>query len=193
LLRCYEGLASLKLALVLIAASAVVLGGATLVEKFFGAEAARAAVYGTTWFAGLNVLLFLNILGATLIRFPWKRRQAGFVVVHAGVLVLLAGCLLTRLGGIEAELPVYEGATAQTAYLPARHFELVVYRDPEAPQTIAVPFDPGPFNWSDCTGADAPWYLFPWRLGRRYQGVVPDSDGIRLEVLDYRRDSDPFA
>ena len=50
-----------------------------------------------------------------LIRFPWRRRQAGFVVTHGGILVLLAGCLLTRLCGIEAQLPVFEGQAAHLA------------------------------------------------------------------------------
>ena len=192
LLGFYEGLASLKLAMVLILAAAVVLGAATFVEKFFGAEAARTAVYGTTWFAGLNAFLFLNVLSAMLIRFPWKRRQAGFVVVHAGILVLLAGCLLTRLGGIEAELPVYEQGSAQTAYLPSRHFELEVDRGVPTREVTDVAFKPGPFNWSEYARSDLRWYLWPWRLTRRDNGVLYDSEGIRLEVLDYRRSAHPL-
>ena len=39
------------------------------------------------------LLAFLgdNILCAALIRYPWKKRQTGFVITHAGLLILLAG------------------------------------------------------------------------------------------------------
>ena len=189
LVRLCEAMGSLKLAVVLIVGSAVLLGGATFVEKFFGAPAARDLIYGAWWFVAVNAVLFLNVLCAALFRFPWRRGQIGFLVTHGGILLLLAGCLATRLGGIEAELPVYEEETARTAYLPSRHLELQVYRDsnrPEAANTISVPFDPGPFNWSDY----GRWYLSPWRLAHRDRGVLYDSDGIRLEAIDYCRDSD---
>jgi hypothetical protein len=216
LLRSYEGLASLKLAVVLIAVSAVLLAAVALVDgKFsgrenmsFGTEAVLFGIYRTWGFVALNVLLFLNVLCALLIRFPWRRSQTGFVVLHGGILVLLAGCLLTRLGGIEANLPVFEEGSAHTAYQSSQHFELKVYpnpetavsdpirsgdksdasavQEPEAAETISVPFEPGPFNWSDY----GQWYLLPWRLAQRDRGELYFRDKIRLEVLDYCRDSD---
>ena len=30
------------------------------------------------WFTAINVLLALNVLGAVIIRFPWRWRQSGF-------------------------------------------------------------------------------------------------------------------
>jgi len=219
LLRCYEGLASLKLAVVLVAVFALLLAFAAVVDgKFsgaenasFGNEAMLFGVYRTCGFVALCVLLFLNVLCAALIRFPWKRHQTGFAVTHAGILVLLAGCLLTQWGGVEADLSVYEEGTSHTAYKSNLHFELKVYPDPktaaqvppqtglptgpggaaepEAAETIAVSFAPGPFNWGDL----GRWYLFPWRVARRDRGVLYDQDGIRLEAIDFFRDSDVKA
>ena len=37
-----------------------------------GRELAQWYVYGSPWFVGLLALLGVNILAATLIRFPWK-------------------------------------------------------------------------------------------------------------------------
>jgi hypothetical protein len=209
-------LASLKLAVVLLAVFALLLATAAVVDgKFsgpynrgFGNEAVLLAIYRTWWFVALGVLLFLNVLCATLIRFPWRRQQTGFVVTHAGILVLLVGCLLTQWGGVEADLSVYEEGSSHTAYKSDLDFELKVYPDPktaakappqqaplagragmaapEPAETIMVPFRPGPFNWSDL----GRWYLFPWRWARRDRGVLYDRDGIRLEVLDFLRDSD---
>ena len=56
------------------------------------------------WFAALLGLLALNILAATLARFPWRRGHRGFLLTHAGVLVLLAGAMATFWAGAEGQL-----------------------------------------------------------------------------------------
>jgi ABC-type transport system involved in cytochrome c biogenesis permease subunit len=106
---CFRALASLQLAVVLIAVYAVVLAAATFVEKYHGPAAARAMVYDTAWFAAIHIVLAVNVLCAMLIRLPWRPRQIGFLVTHGGILLLLAGCALTRWAGVEAQLAVYEG------------------------------------------------------------------------------------
>jgi cytochrome c-type biogenesis protein CcsB len=108
-------LASLRLAVVLLALYAGVLAAATLIEKYNGADAARDKVYGTPWFAAIHLLLAVNVLCALAIRFPWRRRM-GFAVTHAGVLVLLAGSLATWRAGVEAQLVVWEGHASHDAY-----------------------------------------------------------------------------
>lgn len=206
-LRLYEALASLKLAVVVIVLSAAVLGWATFIERDFGAAAVRFGIYGAWWFAGLLGLLGLNVLCAALIRFPWKRHQTGFVITHTGILVLLIGCWLSRLGGIDAQMPIFEGTTAGKAFENSQHFELTIYRPAtgspgEAPseesETIRVPFASGPFNWQDygsggvrSAGSPEPRRLsaFPWRLAQRDRGLIYDRDGIQIEVLNYFSDS----
>ncbi len=81
----------------------------------------------------LNVLLAVNVLCALVIRLPWRRRQAGFVLTHVGILVLLAGCLATRQWGIEAQLSVYEGHASHLADEDSYHFELLCRRDDPRP------------------------------------------------------------
>ena len=83
--------ASLKLAVVLLVALAAVLAAATLLEKWRGHEYAQWYVYNSPWFMALVALLALNILAAMIVRFPWRWRHCGFLLAHAGVLVLLAG------------------------------------------------------------------------------------------------------
>ncbi len=112
---CFRRLASLQLAVVVIVVYAVVLAVATFIEKYHGSAAARGAVYDTAWFAAIHVVLAVNMLSAMLIRLPWRRRQIGFLLTHGGILVLLAGCALTRWKGVEAQLSVYEGHAAHVA------------------------------------------------------------------------------
>src|SRR4051794_10825550 len=87
----YRFLASLKLAVLSLSSLALSLAYATWFEKHYGATAVQECIYESAWFSVLLVFLATNILCAALIRFPWKRRQTGFVVTHAGLLVLIFG------------------------------------------------------------------------------------------------------
>jgi hypothetical protein len=192
LLRLYHAVASLQLAVVLLALLCVVLAWATFVESEYGTPAVRFGVYDTWWFIGLNGLLGLNVLAAALIRWPWKRHQTGFVVIHGGILVLLAGCVVGVVGGVDAKLPVAEGTAGYQAYEDTQHFELTVVPTAPAdgdaaaePETVSIPFRGGPFNWDDYTNR----FWFPWHLAHRTRGVLYNRDGILLEALDYCSDS----
>ena len=197
-LALYGLCASLRLAVVLIGAYAVVLACATFIEADYGSEVARFAVYGTWWFVGLNALLGLNVLCAALIRFPWKKHQIGFLVTHAGILVLLVGCAVTWWAGIDARLSIVEGMSSHRAFKDTQHFEVKITpggadgrgASESQAEPIKVPFFPGPFNWDDYRRQ--PWW-FPARLARRSRGVLYDRDGMRLEVLDYHSDSERLA
>src|SRR5208283_3428708 len=107
----FRSLASLKLAVTLIALLAAILAAATFVEADKGRDYARWYFYTQTWFVALLGLLGVNILSAALIRFPWKLRQFGFVVTHTGLLVLLSGSILTFKYGIDAVISLEEGET----------------------------------------------------------------------------------
>ena len=53
--------------------------------------AATEWIYSARWFALLLAFLGMNILCAALIRYPWTKRQTGFVITHAGLLIVIAG------------------------------------------------------------------------------------------------------
>ncbi|MBX7073728.1 MAG: cytochrome c biogenesis protein ResB [Pirellulales bacterium] len=209
----YEFAASLKLAVPLIFALAAVLGWATFVEREYGTRAVQFGLYGSWWFGLLGVLLALNIFFAAVIRYPWKRYQTGFVITHLGLLTLLFGCLLTRRGGIDAQMAIFEDDAGQYAYSGSERIELAIQRSPgdsaEADgkvQVISIPFEGGPFNWADLErmrrlpaisslkidGKLAPTKLLTalpnwvaWNLAPISRGVLYDREGIRVEALDY--------
>lgn len=181
----------MKLAVILIFLCATMLGLATFVESWYGTPAVQFGMYGTWWFGLLNALLALNIFCAAAIRFPWKRYQTGFVITHIGLLTLLFGCLLSRKGGIDAQMPIYEGHMASRAFEDTYHVELDVEQDNVTGRDVSIPPIPlrlGTFNWQDYS-EKLP--IFPWRFVDRHNAgdVLYDSDGIRLEILDYYSDS----
>ena len=53
----------------------------------------------------------MNILCAALIRFPWKKRQIGFVITHTGLLTILAGSYSCLRTSDEGQVGMLEGAS----------------------------------------------------------------------------------
>jgi len=188
ILGAYEFLASLRFAVLLIALLAIVLGLGTFVESGYGTEAVKFGVWNTWWFTLLNAMLAVSIFCAAAIRYPWKRHQTGFVITHIGLLVLLAGCLLSQRGGIDAQIPLLEGEQGSKAFEDSHHFTLEIAADAGRPSATIEPieFRSGPFNWREYW--QQRWWL-PWGLAPRDTGVVYDADGVRLEVLDFYADS----
>ena len=183
---------------ILIFLVAVLLWG-TVVEKNYGATAAKFGIYGAWWFNALGLILGLNSAAALVLRLPWKRQHLGFIIPHIGLIVLLVGCFLSRHYGVEATLAMFEGDSSDLAYKgPAQHveldgqqhFNLRVIADDGREQfgDIVVPFTSGPFSWSDYQ--DGTLFALPWSLAHRDRGVLYDHDGIRLEVLDYLGNSE---
>ncbi len=194
LARMLGFLGSAAFATVIIAAGATVLGWATWLESRWGTAAVQFGVYRSTWFALLVGLLGLNVLSAALVRFPWRKKQTGFLLVHAGILLLLVGCWLTRQGGVDGQMSLLEGDGSSTVLEPDMHFELAVVSgraDGDASghdgvaEIFEIPFRPGPFNWDDYGDLAR----FPWALVGRDRGVLFDRDGVKLETLDYYSDS----
>jgi len=90
LLRIYSFLASIEFGIVLLILFCLILGVTTFIANRYNESIAQFGVYGTNWFACLCGLLGLNVLLAMLIRYPWHRRQVGFLMVHLGILTMLA-------------------------------------------------------------------------------------------------------
>ena len=205
LLGIFEFLASLRLAVVLLSLGAAVLAWATFsIERNWGTPATHFAVYGSWWFALLLGLLAVNVFASAAIRFPWKRYQTGFVLIHSGILVLLLGALLSKMYGVGGQLWVVEGRRSNRAYEERKIIRLAVTdratdsasdeneRSQESDKNersqetvIDIPFRCGPFSWCDYSKMA----VFPWRLASLDRGVLYDKDGIKVEALDYYADS----
>jgi hypothetical protein len=148
----YRFLASLKLAVICLLSLAFVLGYGTFYESWYGTKAVQEAVYQSKWFAMLLAFLGTNILCAALIRFPWKKRQTGFVITHAGLLIVLAGSLYSFYSGDEGQVALLEGESAKTMVRTDAPVIRLHALDPETKEPVfpeyVLPFRPGAFAWS---------------------------------------------
>ncbi len=162
--------ASTKLAVLLLVVISAVLAGATLLEAGRGREYAQWYVYKNPWFMALLGLLALNIFAATLSRFPWRRGKRAFVLTHVGVLVVLAGALITYVAGVEGQLAVQEGQFGDTAVLTDQCQLTTVWGRHENQPPSAFIFERGPTDWPEGQTLD---------LG--------SLGGVQLKVLKFLR------
>jgi hypothetical protein len=116
-LRAFGWFSSLYLAASLLSVLTVVITVATWYEKHYGREAVAIHIYQAPWFDALFLLLAVNVLGAALVRWPWKRRHAGFVTVHAGLLMVIAGFWTSGHDRLDGMLRTEPGKEATEIFL----------------------------------------------------------------------------
>ncbi|MBN2450422.1 MAG: cytochrome c biogenesis protein ResB [Lentisphaeria bacterium] len=115
---------SIRFGAVLLLLLMVAMGGATVHESLHGTAAARTAFYGAGWFQVLLGLLAVNVAAAAAARFPYRRRHVPFLMVHGGIVVVLAGALATRLFGIRGQLALVTGETGTEFAVPGERLLL---------------------------------------------------------------------
>jgi len=140
-------LASLKLSIVLLVLPAAAVGYGIFLEGAEGPESAQWYVYGRGWFIGLLGVLAANIAAATLTRLPRHWSQAGLAIARVGLLVLLAGFILTLTRGIDGRLILRRNETAKTVMLPHRSQLTLLSRRGSDVQSTELCFSPGPADW----------------------------------------------
>ncbi len=84
----------------------------TSMEAARGTSFAQKVFYQTRWFDFLIALLWINIFCSTVIRFPFRKEQVGFLITHIGILGILASALVMKHAGIDGQLALAEGQTA---------------------------------------------------------------------------------
>lgn len=126
---------SVKLAVPLMLALAVIVAVGTIYESRYNAQIASLHIYRSFWFQGLLCLLWVNIFCATVSRLPFRKGHTGFVITHIGLLTLLIGSLMTSIFGIDGNLRILVGKRDRTVYLP----DLVLKVWPEKEGAISGP------------------------------------------------------
>ncbi len=98
--------ASIGLALVILMALGVLCAWGSIVESRYDAYYAHQKVYASVWMHLVLGLLCLNLIAVMIDRWPWRVRHAPFLLAHVGILVLLAGALMTRIWGVDGSIYV---------------------------------------------------------------------------------------
>jgi len=180
-------LASLRLTVVLFALAMVLILAGTVAQKYQGNWAVVDEYFRSLWFmmpigiAGVKVpfvggytlciLMLVNLLAAHSVRFKLKWKRAGILLTHAGLILLLAGELVTGLFAVEWQMTIDEGQSANYAQ-DIREAELAIV-------------DPSPEDHDNVV-------IVPQSVLARHAGKAPIQDGLLpfdLEVLDWMPNS----
>lgn len=65
-------------------------------------------------------LIFLNILAATLKRYPFSKKQIPFLLTHLGLLILILGVILKSFFSTQGTMILTEGTSSNTIFNPSK-------------------------------------------------------------------------
>ncbi len=95
------------IALLVVMIAGLMYGG--FYESAYGAKAARAAIYTGMPFGLLFIAFTISLVAATLRKYPWRVSQAGWLVTHLALVLMLVGSFMSFWGKQEGELGLVEG------------------------------------------------------------------------------------
>jgi hypothetical protein len=115
--RMLAFLSSLRLAVVTMVTLGAVCGYATFYEMQNGTPAAQRDIYQTPWFAFILGVLGLNVFSVMVSRYPWTKHHIGFLTAHVGILLVLAGSVVSLYRGLDSNMALLEGETSDRVAL----------------------------------------------------------------------------
>lgn len=128
--RCLDFFASLRLTLVCLGAAILLIFTGTIAQVHLGIHEAQERYFESLfvwWPAGgegfkfpifpgghfIGAVLLLNLIAAHARRFHWAWRKLGIQLIHAGLIIMLAGGLFTDLFAIESYMQLTPGQTKE--------------------------------------------------------------------------------
>ena len=116
---------SFQLGIPIMAALAILVAWGTIVESQYDATAAKKLVY-ESWYMWITMtLLVYNLTIVVIDRWPWQWRHYPFILVHAGMVTLIAGGYITQKFGLDGQMVVPIGSKNSMASIPVT--DIVVY------------------------------------------------------------------
>lgn len=127
----------------------VILTLGTLAQKDIGLYEAQARYFSSfiLWLGPLPLpgsyptlgLIFISLLAKFLLASPWRRAQAGTIVTHLGILLLLLGGLITGITAREYFIVIPEGT--KTATMSSYHDRVLAVEHKDGTIIAVYPFD----------------------------------------------------
>lgn len=152
----FDLITSLKLTIVCLALAMILVFVGTLAQVKLGTHIAQEHFFQSffVWWSPvpgklplpvlpgghlIGAVLLVNLIAAHLRRYQWTWRKLGIHLTHGGLIVMLAGGLLTDLFSVESNMRLDEGATSNYSEAP-RLTELAVIDqgDPELDTVTAI-------------------------------------------------------
>lgn len=116
---CVQFIGGIYLAIGLIIATALVVMLGTVIEAITKSHLhASTYTYQSPLFSLLLSLFFVNILCASIRRWPFRRHHIPFLMTHFGLLLLISGTLIKNHYGVQGNMILSEGGSAKEIFIP---------------------------------------------------------------------------
>ncbi len=196
--KVFKFLASIKLAVILFVFFVVILASATYYESAYDTPTAQHLVYKSPLFAVFLAIFFVNIFCSTAIRYPWSKKQVGFVFTHLGILTLLAAAAFTMVAGVDGSMIIQEGQTSKRIMLNDPVF--FVGRPSQRLEEV-----PAEFRWTppsesrpqrvvlgEGVTAEVVEYLHHARRNTYYKEAAQGVPAVEMRIFNERVDQDQW-
>ena len=134
--------ASIRLAVFGLLVLALVCAAATICESKFGTEVAQRWFYNAPWFLCWLGLLSVNLICATLVRLPWRWKDAGVVASHSGIVLLFAGGMIGHKFGSESIVHLHTPASFQETQMVFAKYTPVIMNRAGSPSGYRISLFP---------------------------------------------------
>jgi len=158
--RLLEFVSSLKLTMVCLAAALLLVFAGTLAQVQFGIQIVQERYFQSlfVWWppvesGGLRIpvfpgghliggVLLVNLIAAHVRRFRWTWNKAGIQLTHLGLIIMLAGGLLTDLFSVESFMRIEEGDSKSFSEdFEERELAVIDTSDPDFDKVVTIPED----------------------------------------------------
>lgn len=130
----------MKFAVVVILLFTISMIAGTFMESYYGTEFANRLIYKSTPFMFIQFAMFLSIVFATFLRLPIKERLYGFYVIHAGLVTIGIGSLITYVAGVDGSITLSPNDTNRQVIMSKDIFK-ITYPDEGKQATTFLPFN----------------------------------------------------
>ena len=160
LIKLFNTVSSLKLTIICLSAAMILVFAGTLAQVQLGIQIVQQQYFQSLvvwWPAGagdglrlpvfpgghlIGGVLLLNLIAAHVRRFRWRWDKAGIQLTHAGLIIMLAGGVMTDIFSVESHMRIKEGETKNySEEIDAVELAVVDASDPQFDQVTAIPSD----------------------------------------------------
>ena len=114
---------SMKMAVLMLFAFAVIAGAGTFIENDFGTQTARALIYKAQWFE-IFLGYFTAIVVYNIFKYKTYKSKPAVFLFHFSFLIIAIGALITRYVGYEGVMHIREGQTVNKMVSDAKIMEI---------------------------------------------------------------------
>lgn len=163
-------LGGFKFAVVIILLFSIAMIIGTFLESYYGTDFANRTVYKTFGFMLIQFGMLMSIIFAAFLRLPPKKRLYGFYTIHAGLIIIGVGSMITYIAGIDGSITLApnepnrqvilskdvlkmtypEEGKQVTTELPYSAFSTTLNDEYQGINVVEyIPFAEGKFVWTD--------------------------------------------